>query len=479
MVLPGVMGYRVLAAAIGCLALGPPTSIAAFAPGGGSPSAAASAPAAARAPSTAPAPVPPAADPGPASAPRFGEEIAVRLVTVVVRVVDGAGDPVLGLTPADLRVRVGRHEVPVAAVDWVSAEAGGAATGGRAEPAGPAGTSGPAVATGPAVAARTGGAGAAADDALPPRAPAGSAAGPEAPPAPSADSPGRLVVFFVQADNNAPSRVRGHLRTLPFTRELLDALQPADRVAVVSFDSHLKLWLDFTRDHAPVPAAIWQAIHFGGRPPGPPGPDGGPGPAADRPSRQSPLPRGSHPSPASTAPAASGSEPDPGGPSLARHFDFDAALRAASPERALAVTAAALAALPGEKELVFLAWGLGDFSPMGTKMTPAFAPAVQALTAARATVFVLDVTEADSHSLEVGLRGIADATGGTYDKTNLFPSLAMRQLARTISGYYVLSLDAAALPESGGSVEVELRGRRGIVLLRPTAFPAAAGARSR
>ena len=408
--------------AIGCLALAPPAPIVASAPGGGSAAAAAPAPAAARASSSGPAPAP-AAEPGPASAPRFGEEIAVRLVTVVVRVVDGAGDPVLGLTPADLRVRVGRSEVPVAAVDWVAAGAAGAVTGGPA-----------------------------ADDARPPRVPAGSAAaGPEAPPALPAlpsDAPGRLVVFFVQADNNAPSRVRGHLRTLPFTRELLDALQPADRVAVVSFDSHLKLWLDFTRDHEPVPAAIWQAIHFGGRPPGPP-------------------------------PAARGSEPDAGGPSLARHFDFDAALRAASPERALAVTASALAALPGEKELVFLAWGLGDFSPMGTKMTPAFAPAVQALTAARASVFVLDVTEADSHSLEVGLRGIADATGGTYDKTNLFPSLAMRQLARTISGYYVLSLDAAALPESGGSVEVELRGRRGTVLLRPTAFPAAAGADSR
>ncbi|HXO41565.1 MAG TPA: hypothetical protein VN999_08965, partial [Thermoanaerobaculia bacterium] len=267
---------------------------------------------------------------------------------------------------------------------------------------------------------------------------------------PPAGLPGKLVVIFVQADNNAPSRVRGHLRTLPFTRELLAALQPADRVAVMSFDSHLKLWLDFTRDREPVSAAIYQAIHFGGRPPGPPGP-----------------------------PAARESEPDGGGPSLARHFDFDEALRAASPERALAVTAAALAALPGEKELVFLAWGLGDFSSMGTKMTPAFAPAAQALTAARASVFVLDVTEADSHSLEVGLRGIADATGGTYDKTNLFPSLAMRQLARTISGYYVLSLDAAALPESGGSVEVELRGRRGVVLLRPTTFHAAAGARSR
>jgi len=383
----------------------------------------------------APVPAPaaePAAEPPAASVPGFGDEIAVRLVTVVVRVVDGAGDPVLGLTPADLRVRVGRREVPVTAVDFVAA--GGAA---GAEPAAAPGT--------------------ASSGSAEPRAPAvGAAASTEAP---SADPPGKLVVIFVQADNNSPSRVRGHLRTLPFTRELLDSLQPVDRVAVVSFDSHLKLWRDFTRNRETVPAAIYQAIHFGGRPPA------------------ALSARGSEPEPA-PAPESE-SEPDAGGPSLARHFDFDAALHAASPERALAVTAAALSALPGEKEVVFLAWGLGDFGPMGTRMTPAFAPAVRALAAARATVFVLDVTEADSHSLEVGLQGIAEATGGTYDKTNLFPSLAIRQLARTMSGYYVLSLDAAALPESGGSVEVELRARRGTVLLRPTAFPAAAGGRSR
>jgi hypothetical protein len=411
-----------------------------------------------RAAAPSPAPVQ-APDPAPPPASRFGDEIAVRLVTVVTRVVDGAGNPVLGLTPADFRVRVGRHEVPVAAVDWVSGDAGDAAgaAGSAADAAGAAGSAaaaaeaataaeaaaaalsaGLAVAAEPWVATGPGNTEAAAGTAGPPREPAAAAPSPEVP---GAGLAGKLVVIFVQADNNAPSRVRGHLRTLPFTRELLDALQPTDRVAVVSFDSHLKLWQDFTRDREAVPAAIYQAIHFGGRPPQP---DGG---------------------------AAS--------PSLARHFDFDAALHAASTERALAVTAAALSALPGEKVLVFLAWGLGDFSPMGTRMTPAFAPAVRALTAARATVFVLDVTEADSHSLEIGLQGIAAATGGTYDKTNLFPSLAIRQLARTISGHYVLSLDAAALPASGGGVEVELRRRHGTVLLRPATFPAAAGGRSR
>ena len=376
------------------------------------------------------------ATPQPEPTPRFGDEIAVRLVTVVARVVDGAGNPVLGLAPVDFRVRVGRQEVPVAAVDWVSS--GEAVPGNLPESPSASPSSSP-----------------------------GSERSVQQPAGAPAAAPGKLVVIFVQADANAPSRTRGHLHTLPFTRELLAALQPEDRVAVVSFDSHLKLWQDFSRERATVPAVIYQAIHFGGAP--------YVGPT----SRETPGMRQSRLTAGGTAPAGAVAPELAAGeiPSLARSFDFDAARRAASPERALAVTADALAALPGEKVLVFLAWGLGSFSSFGTQMTPAFAPAVRALAAARTTVFVLDVTEADSHDLEVGLRGVADATGGTYDKTNLFPALAVRQLARTISGYYLLTLDTASLPRAGGSVEVELRGRRGNVLLRPTSVPAGAGAR--
>jgi hypothetical protein len=358
--------------------------------------------------SVAVSPAAPAAEaPAAAGSPRFGDEISVRLSTVVVRVVDGTGDPVLGLVPGDFRVRVGRRDVPVAAVDWFATAA--------ATPVATPSDIHEVEVIAETMGGRT-----------------GTLAAAPAHPVPPAAAAGKLVVMFVQADGNAPSRTRGHLRTLPFTRELLDALQPEDQVAVISFDSHLKLWQDFTRRHAAIPDTIYQAIHYGGDPP---------------------------------EPAAAG---DAGAVSLAAHFDAAAARRAASPERALALTAEALSALPGEKVVVFLAWGLGSFSSWGTQMTPAFAPAVRALTAARASVFVLDVTDADSHSLEAGLRGIADATGGTYDKTNLFPALAVRQLARTISGYYVLTLDAAALPAAGGEVEVALRGRRGTVLLRPT-----------
>jgi VWFA-related protein len=357
--------------------------------------------------------------PAAAGSPRFGDEISVRLSTVVVRVVDGAGDPLLGLTPGDFRVQVGKQEVPVAAVDWfVTAAATPAAT--------PSDTH---EVIAEAMGGRTG-----TDQVAVMASPTSAPAQPAAVAAPA----GKLVVIFVQADSNAPSRTRGHLRTLPFTRELLDALQPEDQVAVISFDSHLKLWQDFTRRHTAIPETIYQAIHYGGDPPAP------------------------------MAAGTAGTAGDAGALSLGAHFDAEAARRAASPERALALTAEALSALPGEKVVVFLAWGLGSFSSWGTRMTPAFAPAVRALTAARASVFVLDVTDADSHDLEAGLRGIADATGGTYDKTNLFPALAVRQLARTISGYYVLTLDAASLPAAGGEVQVALRGRRGTVLLRPT-----------
>jgi|SRR5580693_2421026 VWFA-related protein len=353
-------------------------------------------------------------------AAQFGEQIAVRLRTVVVRVIDGEGRPITGLAPADFRLRVGGKEVPVTAVDWYSSAPPEPAPGQVAERS----SYGDAPAGSPLAGLPAAGSPAAA----PTHAAASSAGSPAAVPAATAAQPGQQVVVFVEADNNEPGRVRGHLRTLPFTRELLASLAPEDRVAVVSFDSHLKLWQDFTRERAAAHEAIWRAIHFGGRPPELPADD----------------------------PAA-----------LAAHLDLEKARQAASPERALAVTADALAGLPGEKVVVFLGWGLGCFGSFGTRMVPAFAPAVAALKAARAAVFVLDVTEAGSHDLEVGLQAVAEATGGTYDSTFTFPGLAVAHLAHAISGYYVLSLDPAAIPSRGGPVSAELRRRPGTVLVRP------------
>jgi VWFA-related protein len=323
--------------------------------------------------------------------PHFEGEIDVSLSTIVVRAVDTWGAPILNLRPEDFRVRAGKREIPVVAVDWVSGE----------EPA-------------PAVSQE-------------------ATEETEEVTVPVPRPAGRLVVFFVQADLN-PTRISGQLRLRLHTRELLDALHPEDRMAVVSYDSHLKLRQDFTRDRDTVYAALDQGMLWG-------------------------------------------KEPDiaPDGPeSLAGHFDFAAARRAASPERALEVTAKALEPFPGEKTMIFLGWGLGRFGGGGVDMVPAFAPAVRALAAARTSVFVLDVTSADGHSLEVGLQGVADATGGLYLKTFRLPNLAIRTLSQAISGYYVLTLDPSQLPEKigrGGHLEIELRdGKRGTVLYRPVAW---------
>lgn len=320
----------------------------------------------------------------------FGEEITVGLSTVTVRVVDGLGNPIPGLAPEDFRVRVGDREIPVGAVDWFSA---GEASAPRSEI---------------------------------------SAQLPEPPEKEAPRSAGQLVVFFVQADLN-PTRISGQLRLRPYTRAMLDRLAPADRVAVVSFDSHLKLWQDFTRDREAVYAALDRAMLWG---------DSGtlPAPAAEN-----------------TTAAVS----------LARGFDAVAALHAASPERALAVTAQALAGLPGDKALVYLGWGLGRFGANGVQMIPDYAPAVRALGAAHVAVFVLDVTSADFHSLEVGLQAVAEATGGTYAKTNVLPGLATAALTRTLSGHYVLTLDQGELAGANGALRVELRTKKGTVLVRP------------
>ncbi len=316
-----------------------------------------------------------------------GETIDVSLSTMVVRVVDTWGAPVLDLKPGDFRVRAGKREIPVAAVDWIS------------------------------------------EAAAPLPAPAAPEAGEEeAPiPTPSVAGPGRIVVFFVQADLN-PTRISGQLRLRLHTHGLLDTLPPADRVAVVSYDSHLKLRQDLTRDHEKVYAALDRSMLYN--------------------PEDEVAPEGSE--------------------SLAAYFDTGAARQAASPERALELTAQALEPFPGEKTLIFLGWGLGRFDGGGVSMIPAYRPAVRALAAAHASVFVLDVTSADAHSLEVGLQNVAEATGGIYLRTFRLPNLATKILAKAISGYYVITLDKAELAGVKGALRIELRdGRRGTVIARP------------
>ena len=248
---------------------------------------------------------------------------------------------------------------------------------------------------------------------------------PPAPVTPPDKIHGNLIVFFIQADFNAV-RIKGHLRILPFVREFLDALEPQDWVAVVSFDSHLKLWHDFSRDRLSTGDVIERAVRFGSKP----------------------------------------LLPTPGKRALARSFPAAEAKRAAKPEQALYLTARSLLDIPGEKVIIYLGWGLGRFGGSGFSMTPEYERALATLKAARASVFVLDVTDADYHTLELGIRQVASDTGGTYAKTNDFARREVSRLTESNSGYYLLTLDRESLPEERRRLRIRLRDLAGEVLLR-------------
>jgi VWFA-related protein len=246
--------------------------------------------------------------------------------------------------------------------------------------------------------------------------------------APPEIAPGRLIVLFFQTDHEV-SRLTGLVRMGIQARRFLGTLLPTDRIAVFSYDSKLKLRQDFTDDRLRVDAAINAAIRRGDPPP--PDPD-------------------SH-------------------PSLARHLDWVEARKCATPERALEVLARALAPIPGGKSLLYFGWGLGTVGGMSgpnASEQKAWIEALQRLAEARTTIFTLDVTDADYHTLEGSIREIAELTGGTYQKTHLFPDLAMDRVSRAISGRYVLVFVKPPGPRGEHSVEITLAGKKGRVISR-------------
>ena len=315
------------------------------------------------------------------------EQALVERVILDAHVTGTDGNPIPNLGPTDFIVTVDGKPVVLESVDWL-----------------PAGT--PEV-DASAIAALT---------------PAeGGAAPPDV-------APGRLIVFFFQTEHEL-SRLTGLLRMGIQAHRFLEKLQPTDRIAVLSFDSKLKLRQDFTDDRAKIDAAIHAAIRRGDPPP--PDPD-------------------SH-------------------PALAKHFDLAAARKCATPERALEVLARALAPIAGGKTLLYFGWGLGTVggaSGPNASEQKAWIDALYGMSEARTTIFTLDVTDADYHTLEGWIQQIAELTGGTYHKTHLFPDLAMDLVGRAISGRYVLVLIKPPGPRGEHAVEIALAGKKGRVISR-------------
>jgi VWFA-related protein len=315
------------------------------------------------------------------------EQAIVERVILDAHVTGADGNPIPNLGPGDFIVTVDGKPVALESVDWL-----------------PAGT--------PEVDA-------AATAALAPA---------EGATAPQDVAPGRLILFFFQTDHEV-SRLTGLLRMNLQARRFLEKLQPTDRVAVVSFDSKLKLRQDFTDDRAKIDAAINAAIRRGDPPP--PDPD-------------------SH-------------------PALAKHLDQAAARKCATPERALEVLARALTPIAGGKTLLYFGWGLGTVGGLtgpNASEQQAWVDALHRMSEARTTIFTLDVTDADYHSLEGSIKEIAELTGGTYQKTHVHPDLAMDLVGRAISGRYVLVLVKPPGPRGEHSVSIALAGKKGRVISR-------------
>ncbi len=315
---------------------------------------------------------------------RHTERVTVARVLVDVRVLDAHGAPVRGLSAADFLVRIDGKAARIETAEWMN------------------------------------------DTDEDSRAVRRGAAA--LPPPPSVDrEAGRLIVFLFQKDLE-PSRIVGLMRMLIDIRAFLDTLGPCDRVAVLSFDTHLRIWLDFTTRLDQVRHVLEHGILF------------------------------EHPPPVEPAPP----------PSLMTVLDVVRAKRAASMQEALALLGAALEPLPGSKTIVLVGYGFGELAGDSFALDRVYGDARRALQAARASVFCLDVTDADWHTLEAGLKMTAEDTGGFYAPTHLFPELAVARVASALSGHYVLFVEVLTPVErTNHDLEVALTGgKKGTVLAK-------------
>lgn len=322
------------------------------------------------------------------------ERVDVARVIIDVRVVDDDGRPIRGLEPDDFEVRIDDEPVRVESAFWVGDDPGNDASDGALARENLRST---------------------------------EIAGFLEP----ADR-GQLIVFVVQK-SLVHSRALGLLRLLMFSERLLAGVTPADRVAVVSFDSHLKIWVDFTDDLHRVETVLAEEIMFG-RPPV--------------------------------------LEPE-GEPSLLATLSQEEGRRTWEIQEALRELGEALEPLPGAKSVVLIGYGFGDLrvvlGMVGSRLDDRYDEARAALEAARASVFTLDVSQADYHTFEHGLQMVAEDTGGFYARTyRRPPRREMDRVANAIAGRYVLFTERPAVEPGEHPIEVDVADVDGTVLARST-----------
>lgn len=321
---------------------------------------------------------------------QYDDAIIVSRALIDVRVTDSVGNPIEGLTPADFIVEVDGKAADVESVEWIDEnEPRVLADESTNEEAGEIDA--------PFV--------------LPPK--------------------GRLMVLFIQTDF-ARERVRlqGQMNFRHYAEDFIETLRPHDRVAVFSFDSHLKFRSDFTSDQETIRQAVRDSLRI------------------------------DFPEPPPAAPS----------PSLSSRLDRKAMRRVSNSEGALLLLANALRGIDGPKSLLLMGWGLGERQGKVVTMRRGWGAVRQALDAARVTIFAIDTTYASSHDLALGLQVAAKDTGGFYMSAYEFARGAVLRLERTLAGHYEVEVRPSE-PLKPGSRELTVRvNRRGAVVLAPSSI---------
>jgi VWFA-related protein len=308
----------------------------------------------------------------------YRERVDVSRIVVDARVVDRAGRAIEGLTAPDFAVTIDGKPAAVDSIDWVPA---------------------------PAIERI---------DAPPPAFAAGV-------PWPR----GRAIVLFYEKKSDL-SEVAGLMRVRRDLASLRNIIAREDRVAIVSFDTRLHLWIDFTNDLSRIQQVLEHDIVVGSPP-----------------------------------------SLDPDSPGVLRARLPPTVQGAANTiEKSFRVLADALEPLPGRKSVIVLGYGAGTWRPrFGTvTMENDYLEALAALQKARVSVFCIDITTADYHPREEGLRIIARDTGGLYLRSHIFTTAVFDRLAGALAGYYALLVIPPNERTGERRIGVRLARRKGTVL---------------
>jgi VWFA-related protein len=224
---------------------------------------------------------------------------------------------------------------------------------------------------------------------------------------------GRLILILIQRDLDK-SRIRGLMKMRRAVEEFIGELREDDRIALAVHDVNLKIYADFTGDHDHVARLLGSSVI-----------------------EQQPPP--------ALSPGSS--------PSLVAAISSEQATDSVHVEDSLLLIGKALRAVPGRKTLVFLGWGMNRWNGA----TETLGQAIGYLVDGRTTIFSLDVTDADYHTLEFPLIQAASESGGVYIKTNVFSRQAMTRVENAIEGYYELSAIKPELKSGRHPIVVRLR----------------------